>query len=74
MGIGFPELLIILVIVFLVFGAGKLPEVMAKLGQGAKAFKEGANGVSEAPKKTVKGAAKAKSAVVKPLKKAKGKK
>ncbi len=41
-GIGFPELLIILVIVFLVFGAGKLPEVMGQLGKGVNAFKDGA--------------------------------
>ncbi|MCA3244704.1 MAG: twin-arginine translocase TatA/TatE family subunit [Alphaproteobacteria bacterium] len=52
MGIGLPELLIILVIVFLVFGAGKLPEVMGQLGKGVNAFKEGA---SEKPTtKTVK--------------------
>ena len=43
MGIGLPELLIILVIVFLVFGAGKLPEVMSQLGKGVNAFKEGAS-------------------------------
>lgn len=48
MGLGLPELLVILVIVFLIFGAGKLPDVMAKLGEGVQAFREGASGESEA--------------------------
>lgn len=39
-GLGMPELLVILVIVFLVFGAGKLPEIGAGIGQGIKNFKK----------------------------------
>ena len=35
-----PELIIILVIVFLVFGAGKLPEIGAGIGKGIKNFKK----------------------------------
>ena len=38
-GIGVPELIIILVIVLLVFGAGKLPEVGNSLGKAIKGFK-----------------------------------
>lgn len=38
--IGFTELAIILVLVLIVFGAGKLPKVMSDLGKGVKAFKE----------------------------------
>lgn len=34
------ELLIILVIVFIFFGAGKLPKVMAELGKGVKGLKK----------------------------------
>jgi len=34
-----PELLIILVIVVIIFGAGKLPEIGAGLGKGIKNFK-----------------------------------
>lgn len=41
MGIGFSELLIILVIVFVLFGAGKLPKVMGDIGKGLKSFREG---------------------------------
>ncbi len=39
MGIGMPELLIILVIILIIFGAGKLPEIGAGLGKGIKNFK-----------------------------------
>jgi sec-independent protein translocase protein TatA len=39
-GIGIPELLIILVIVLIIFGAGKLPEIGGALGKGIKNFKK----------------------------------
>lgn len=39
-GLGMPELLVILVIVVIVFGAGKLPEIGAGIGQGIKNFKK----------------------------------
>ncbi|MBW1649506.1 MAG: twin-arginine translocase TatA/TatE family subunit [Deltaproteobacteria bacterium] len=39
-GIGMPELLIILVIIMIIFGAGKLPEIGAGLGKGIKNFKK----------------------------------
>ena len=35
------KLLLILIIVFVVFGAGKLPQVMGDLGKGIKALKDG---------------------------------
>ena len=34
------ELILILLIIFVLFGAGKLPEVMSELGRGLKSFKE----------------------------------
>jgi sec-independent protein translocase protein TatA len=40
-GMGFGELLVVLVIVLVVFGAGRLPEVMGSLGKGVQAFKKG---------------------------------
>ena len=41
MSIGFGQLLVILVIVLILFGAGRLPSVMGELGKGLKAFREG---------------------------------
>ena len=40
-GIGIPELLIILVIVLVIFGAGKLPQIGGNLGKAIKNFKSG---------------------------------
>ena len=40
-GMGIGELLVVLVIVLVVFGAGRLPEVMGSLGKGVQAFKKG---------------------------------
>ncbi len=39
-GLGLPELLVILVIVVVIFGAGKLPEIGSGLGKGIKNFKD----------------------------------
>lgn len=43
MGISFWNLLLILMIVFVVFGAGKLPSVMKDMGRGLRSLKEGMN-------------------------------
>ena len=40
-GLGTSELLIILVLVLIIFGAGKLPQVGKSLGQGLRNFKDG---------------------------------
>jgi sec-independent protein translocase protein TatA len=39
-GLGMPELVIILVIIVIIFGAGKLPEIGAGIGKGIKNFKD----------------------------------
>lgn len=39
-GIGMPELIVILVIVLVIFGAGKLPEIGGAIGKGIKNFKK----------------------------------
>ena len=39
-GIGIPELLIILVIILIIFGVGKLPEIGSALGKGIRNFKK----------------------------------
>lgn len=41
--VGMQELLIILVIVFLLFGARKVPEIMRSFGQGIREFKKESN-------------------------------
>ncbi len=41
MGISLSHLLIVMVIVLILFGAGKLPKVMNDLAKGIKAFKDG---------------------------------
>ena len=40
MGIGIPELLIILAIIIVIFGASRLPEIGRGIGKGIKNFKE----------------------------------
>lgn len=47
-GIGMPELIIILVIILIVFGAGKLPEIGAGMGKAIRNFK----GATTEPEKT----------------------
>ncbi len=39
-GLGMPELIIILVIIVIIFGAGKLPEIGAGIGKGIRNFKD----------------------------------
>lgn len=39
-GFGIPELLIVLVIVLVFFGAGKLPEIGSALGKGIRGFRQ----------------------------------
>lgn len=41
MGFSFSHVLLVLVVVLVVFGAGKLPRMMADLAKGLKAFREG---------------------------------
>jgi len=42
--IGWPELIILLVIVVLVFGVGRIGKIAGELGEGIRAFKEGLSG------------------------------
>lgn len=50
--IGFPELIIILFIILLLFGAKRLPEVMRSLGKGVKEFKKGVKEGEEGEKES----------------------
>ena len=40
-GLGLPELLVILVIIIVIFGAGKLPQLGRGLGEGISNFRDG---------------------------------
>jgi sec-independent protein translocase protein TatA len=46
-GFGVPELIIILTIVLVVFGAGKLPEIGGAFGKSIRNFKNASNGKDE---------------------------
>lgn len=50
MSIGIWQLILILVIVFVVFGAGKLPKVMGDVGKGIHNMREGLKGGAQEDK------------------------
>lgn len=51
-GIGMPELIIILVIILIIFGVGKLPEIGGGMGKAIRNFKDASNEAeSETPDK-----------------------
>lgn len=41
MGLSFSHILLVLLVVLLVFGAGKLPKIMGDFAKGLRAFREG---------------------------------
>lgn len=45
--IGMPEVIILALIVLLLFGGKKIPELMKGLGKGVKSFKDGVNGIEK---------------------------
>ena len=52
--IGTTEIIIILILVLLLFGGRKIPELMKGLGKGVKSFKDGVNGVDDLDEKKEK--------------------
>ena len=53
LGIGGQELIFIALIILLLFGGKKVPELMKGLGKGVKSFKDGMNGIDETVEETV---------------------
>ena len=53
-GLGTPELLVIAVVIFLLFGATRLPQLAKSLGQSKRAFKEGLDEAEREEQKEVK--------------------
>lgn len=53
-GLGMQEILVIALIVLLLFGGKKIPELMKGLGKGVKNFKEGMNEVTDVTKEEKK--------------------
>ena len=53
-GLGTPELIAIVAVVFLLFGATRLPQLAKALGQSKRAFKEGLDEGEEEARKDVK--------------------
>ena len=47
LGLGTQEIVIIAIVVLLLFGGKKIPELMKGLGKGVKSFKDGVNGIEE---------------------------
>lgn len=47
---GIWEIILILVIILIIFGVGKLPQVGGAIGKGLRAFKRGQSGEEEEPK------------------------
>lgn len=51
MSIGVWQLVLIIILVLVLFGAGKLPHVMGEIGKGVKNFKDALNGNDSKDKK-----------------------
>lgn len=49
--IGAPEIICIILIVLLLFGAKKIPELMKSMGKGVKFFKQGMNDIEDEVKR-----------------------
>lgn len=50
-GLGGPEILVIALVILLLFGGKKIPELMKGLGKGVRSFKDGVNTIEQDTKK-----------------------
>ncbi len=51
--LGMPEIIVIAIIVLVLFGGKKLPELMHGVGKGIRDFKKGMNGIDDEIKKDI---------------------
>lgn len=51
MGLGAPEIILIVLALLLLFGGKKIPELMRGMGKGVKEFKDAQNGVDKSEEK-----------------------
>lgn len=49
--VGWPELIVVLVLVLLIFGAGRISKIAGEIGSGIRSFKEGLSGKKETEEK-----------------------
>ena len=63
--LGAPEIIIIALVLLLLFGGKKIPELMRGIGKGVRSFKEGINGIEKDIKDNTDVEANAKSDVEK---------
>lgn len=49
MNFGLPEILIVVVIVLLLFGPGRIQKIFSEMGKGIKSFKDGLQGKKDEP-------------------------
>lgn len=47
--LGFKEIVVIALVILVLFGAKKIPELMKGVGKGIKGFKDGMNGIDDKP-------------------------
>ncbi|HTD98593.1 MAG TPA: twin-arginine translocase TatA/TatE family subunit [Mucilaginibacter sp.] len=52
MGLGAPEIILIIIAILILFGGRKIPELMKGLGKGMKEFKDAQNGETSNPTNT----------------------
>lgn len=45
--LGWPEIILIVVVILIFFGAKRIPELMKSIGKGVKSFKQGLNEIDE---------------------------
>lgn len=46
-GLGFQEIIVIVLVILLLFGGKKIPEMMKGIGKGIRSFKDGMNGIDD---------------------------